>query len=171
MEPNTHCQLLGVYPEALMSDTGSRLRGTISALWQMENELRFSAWHALTLDKQKAQEHLALAREHLNSLLNKKSRSTLSLRNHQMLILNRPTICDEFRTKSSRHRTSPTSTNLPWRFAPSTPHRCAPSPKTRAFWLRRETPRSLIFCGRRIRSLDETSREERGRFSDGKGTP
>ncbi len=70
MEPNNHCQLLGVYPEALMSDTGSRLRGTISALWQMENELRFSAWHALTLDKQKAQEHFALAREHLNSLLN-----------------------------------------------------------------------------------------------------
>lgn len=46
------------------------LKGSIKTLWQMENELRYSAWSALTLDKEKAQQHLAEARRHLNSMLN-----------------------------------------------------------------------------------------------------
>jgi hypothetical protein len=46
------------------------LKNSIKTLWQMENELRYSAWSALTLDKQKAQEHLAEARRHLNVILN-----------------------------------------------------------------------------------------------------
>lgn len=46
------------------------LKQTIQALWQMENELRYSAWSALTLDKEKAYEHLVEARRHLNNILN-----------------------------------------------------------------------------------------------------
>ena len=46
------------------------LKYSIKTLWQMENELRYSAWSALTLDKEKAQEHLGKAREHLNAVLN-----------------------------------------------------------------------------------------------------
>lgn len=45
------------------------LKNSIKTLWQMENELRYSAWSALTLDKEKAQSHLAEARRHLNSML------------------------------------------------------------------------------------------------------
>lgn len=48
-----------------------QLKATIAALWHAENELRYSAWHALTLDVQMAEQHLALARDHLNRLLNK----------------------------------------------------------------------------------------------------
>lgn len=46
------------------------LKNSIKTLWQMENELRYSAWSALTLDKEKAQSHLAEARRHLNEMLN-----------------------------------------------------------------------------------------------------
>lgn len=46
------------------------LKNSIKTLWQMENELRYSAWSALTLDKDKAQEHLVQARRHLNVILN-----------------------------------------------------------------------------------------------------
>lgn len=46
------------------------LKNSIKTLWQMENELRYSAWSAMTFDKDKAQEHLAEARRHLNVILN-----------------------------------------------------------------------------------------------------
>ncbi|MDO9382557.1 MAG: hypothetical protein Q7T86_06800 [Hyphomicrobiaceae bacterium] len=46
------------------------LKHSIKTLWQMENELRYSAWSALTLDKEKAQAHLSEARRHLNLMLN-----------------------------------------------------------------------------------------------------
>ena len=48
-----------------------QIKTTIATLWRAENELRRSAWHALTLDVQMAEQHLALARDHLNMLLNK----------------------------------------------------------------------------------------------------
>lgn len=56
-----------------MADTSKNienLKFSIQTLWQMENELRYSAWSALTLDKEKAREHLSKAREHLNAMLN-----------------------------------------------------------------------------------------------------
>ncbi len=55
-----------------MADTKNidALKQTIMSIWQMENELRYSAWSALTLDKDKARDHLAEARRHLNNLLN-----------------------------------------------------------------------------------------------------
>lgn len=46
------------------------LKQSIKTLWQMENELRYSAWSALTLDKEKVQAHLSEARRHLNVMLN-----------------------------------------------------------------------------------------------------
>lgn len=46
------------------------LKGYIKALWEMENELRYSAWSALALDKEKARLHVGEARRHLNSILN-----------------------------------------------------------------------------------------------------
>lgn len=46
------------------------LKNAIQSLWQMENELRYSAWSAFALDKEKARTHLAEARRHLNNLLN-----------------------------------------------------------------------------------------------------
>ena len=46
------------------------LKNSIQSLWQMENQLRYSAWSAFALDKEKAREHLAEARRHLNNLLN-----------------------------------------------------------------------------------------------------
>ena len=55
-----------------MADTKNiaSLKETITTLWEMEIELRYSAWSALTLDKDKARDHLAEARRHLNILLN-----------------------------------------------------------------------------------------------------
>ena len=53
-----------------MSDPIAPLKSAIASLWQMENELRYSAWSALSLDKQEAVKHLASARSHLNALLN-----------------------------------------------------------------------------------------------------
>ena len=54
-----------------MSDSLVALKSLVASLWQMENELRYSAWSALTLEKQQAIEHLEKARTHLNILLNK----------------------------------------------------------------------------------------------------
>ncbi len=52
-------------------DTGVQsLKHWVKSLWDMENELRFSAWSALTLDKEQARVHLSEARRHLNALLN-----------------------------------------------------------------------------------------------------
>lgn len=47
-----------------------KIKSAIATIWQLENELRYSAWSALTLDKDKAQVHLSQARTHLNNLLN-----------------------------------------------------------------------------------------------------
>lgn len=46
------------------------LKTIIRTLHNMENDLQTSPWHALTADKQLAQKHLTLARDHLNNLLN-----------------------------------------------------------------------------------------------------
>jgi hypothetical protein len=54
-----------------MSDSLDALKTLVASMWQMENELRHSAWSALTLEKQQALEHLQKARGHLNTLLNK----------------------------------------------------------------------------------------------------
>lgn len=53
-----------------MSSQTEKIKSAISTIWQLENELRYSAWSALTLDKDKARDHLAQARTHLNNLLN-----------------------------------------------------------------------------------------------------
>lgn len=48
-----------------------RLKSVIAALWQMENELRYSSWDALSAEKQQAVDYVRQARERLNVLLNK----------------------------------------------------------------------------------------------------
>lgn len=53
-----------------MSEQIDKIKSAIKTIWQLENELRYSAWSALTLDKDTAQEHLSQARSHLNNLLN-----------------------------------------------------------------------------------------------------
>ena len=55
--------------QPVRSDKVATLKHAVKIVWQMENELRYSAWNALTLDQEKAQHHLAEARRHLNSLL------------------------------------------------------------------------------------------------------
>ncbi len=46
------------------------LKDSIKSLWDMENELRYSAWSLMTLDKEKARHHIGEARRHLNAILN-----------------------------------------------------------------------------------------------------
>ncbi len=53
-----------------MSEQVNKIKNAISTIWQLENELRYSAWSALTLDQEKAQLHLSQARSHLSNLLN-----------------------------------------------------------------------------------------------------
>lgn len=59
-----------MFLEAHMTNQVEKLKSAIATIWQLENELRYSAWSALTLDKDQAQRHLSQARTHLNNILN-----------------------------------------------------------------------------------------------------
>lgn len=55
--------------ERVGSERIVNLKHAMKTLWQMENELRVSAWNAMASNKEKAEYHLAEARRHFTALL------------------------------------------------------------------------------------------------------
>jgi hypothetical protein len=51
------------------NDLSSKIPEWLKSLYSMENELRSAAWSGLALDREKASEHLAEARRHLEQTL------------------------------------------------------------------------------------------------------
>jgi hypothetical protein len=53
----------------MSNDLSSKIPDWLKSLHSMENELRSAAWSGLALNRQKASEHLAEARRHLEATL------------------------------------------------------------------------------------------------------